>query len=164
MCQVLGVAVYWKEQTEKVEIEVEELRNKMKGKESQCERMTSSIYDAHGKKTGRISHRSDIIWTLKKMPHEVRNKPSRKCKKSPPKHMQNFLPGIRDLSSDRAARILERTLIPPPASTGAGANTSTTTTASSYSITSSLAQFADNLERFAGSDHRPQLRNVLWRR
>ncbi|KAK6337405.1 hypothetical protein TWF730_002806 [Orbilia blumenaviensis] len=64
--------------------------------------------------------------------------------------------------SDRAARILERTLIPPPASTGAGANTSTTTTttASSYSITSSLAQFADNLERFARSDrlsHLPSL-------
>ncbi|KAK6345159.1 Anucleate primary sterigmata protein B, variant 2 [Orbilia javanica] len=35
--------IYWKEQTEKVEVEVEELRNKMKDKESQCERLSAIV-------------------------------------------------------------------------------------------------------------------------
>ncbi|KAK6500216.1 hypothetical protein TWF481_010565 [Arthrobotrys musiformis] len=57
--------------------------------------------------------------------------------------------------SDRAAKILENTLISSPSS-ASGTNGST----SSYGITSSLAQFADNLERFARSDrlsHLPSL-------
>ncbi|KAK6530887.1 hypothetical protein TWF281_007721 [Arthrobotrys megalospora] len=57
--------------------------------------------------------------------------------------------------SDRAAKILEKTLI-SPSSSSSGTNSS----ASNYSITSSLAQFADNLERFARSDrlsHLPSL-------
>ncbi|KAK6515032.1 hypothetical protein TWF506_007385 [Arthrobotrys conoides] len=57
--------------------------------------------------------------------------------------------------SDRAAKILENTLISQPSP-----KQNTNSPTSNYSITSSLAQFADNLERFARSDrlsHLPSL-------
>ncbi|KAF3193248.1 hypothetical protein TWF225_011077 [Orbilia oligospora] len=60
--------------------------------------------------------------------------------------------------SDRAAKILENTLISQSSASSFSQNTNSST--SNYSITSSLAQFADNLERFARSDrlsHLPSL-------
>lgn len=61
--------------------------------------------------------------------------------------------------SDRAAKILENTLISLPSSPPSSSQATNPSTAN-YSITSSLAQFADNLERFARSDrlsHLPSL-------
>ncbi|KAF3211425.1 hypothetical protein TWF192_008557 [Orbilia oligospora] len=61
--------------------------------------------------------------------------------------------------SDRAAKILENTLISQSSASSFSQNTNSST--SNYSITSSLAQFADNLERFARNSEDWVSDNVL---